>query len=148
MFITDEAAKMHMPSALFGDDESTYWTYVKQHMHAPWFYCTYAVEYEDGGKFRHMILLAEPMQLEQLSAVSEIELIEVQVVLPSYVTGQGRWIMAPLASIWEGDTSDGVTELVFVTQTGERFCFNKEITNENQLVDKRLRFESPIVLSS
>ena len=148
MFITDEAAKMHMPSALFGRDETTYWTYVKQHMHAPWFYCVYAVEYEDGGKFRHMILLGDPQQLEQLSLVSEIEVVEVQVVLPGYVTGQGRWIMTPLASIWEGDTANGSTERVFVTQTGERFCLNKKITNENQLGDKRLLFESPIVLSS
>lgn len=148
MFITDEAAKMHMPSALFGGDDSTYWTYVKQHMHTPWFYCVYAVEYEDGGKFRHMVLLGEPVQLEQLSLVHEIEVVEVQVVLPGYVTGQGRWIMTPLASIWEGDTADGSKELVFITQTGERFCLNKEITDENKLDNKRLLFESPIVLSS
>lgn len=148
MFITDEAAKMHMPSALFGGDGSTYWTYVKQQMHAPWFYCVYAVEYEDGGEFRHMILLGDTQQLQQLSLASEIEVVEVQVVLPGYVTGLDRWIMVPLASIWEGDTTDGSTERVFVSQTGERFCLNNKITSENQLGDKRLLFESPIVLSS
>ena len=148
MFITDEAAKMPMPSALFGGEDSTYWSYVKQHIHAPWFYCVYAVEYEDGMKFRHMILLNEPVQLEQLSQVREIEVVEVQVVLPGHVTGQGRWIMTPLASIWEGDAPDGSWERVFVTQAGERFCFNKKITDENQLGDKRLLFESPTMHSS
>jgi hypothetical protein len=148
MFITDEVAKMHMPSSLLGGDDSTYWSYVKQHIHAPWFYCVYAVEYEGGGKSRHMILLGDPQQLEQLSLVSDIEVIEVQVVLPGYVTGQVRWIMTPLASIWEGDAADGSTERVFVSQTGERYCINSKITNENQLDDKRLIFESPIVLPS
>lgn len=144
MFITDEVGKLPIPSAL-GEHDSTYWAYVKQHLHAPWFYCVYAVEYEDGGKFRHMILLGDTVQLEQLSRIREIEVVELQVVLPGYVTGQSRWIMTPLASIWEGEVTDGSTERLFVTQAGERFCFNKDITDENQLGDKRLLYESPLM---
>lgn len=138
---------MPIPSALFGGHDSTYWAYVKQDLHAPWFYCVYAQEYENGGKFRHMVLLGNPVQLEQLSLVSEIEIVEVQVVLPGHVTGQNRWIMTPLASIWEGEATDGSTERVYVSQGGKRFCHDKNITNENQLGDKRLLFESPIVRS-
>lgn len=59
MFITDEAAKIPVPSALFGGQDSTYWGYVKQHLHTPWFYCVYAQEYEDGGTFRQMIQLSQ-----------------------------------------------------------------------------------------
>lgn len=141
MFITDEAAKIPVPSALFGGQDSTYWGYVKQHLHTPWFYCVYAQEYEDGGTFRQMIQLSHPTQLEQLFLVSGIEVVEVQVVLPSHMTSQDRWIMSPLASIWEGEVrEDESTELVYITSDGERFCLNEKVTNENQLADKRLLY--------
>jgi hypothetical protein len=145
MFITDEAAKMPVPSVLFGGQESSYWGYVKQHLHTPWFYCVYAQEYEDGGKFMDMIHLSHPTQLEQLSLVSGIEVVEVQVVLPSHMTNQDKWIMSPLASIWEGEVpEDDSTELVYITSDGQRFCTNQQITKEDQLADKRLFYQSPI----
>ena len=141
MFITDEAAKIPVPSALFGGQDSTYWGYVKQHLHAPWFYCVYAQEYEDGQKFRQMIQLSHPTQLEQLFLVGGIEVVEVQVVLPSHMTSEDRWIMSPLASIWEGELpGDGSTALVYITSNGERFCLNEKVTDENQLADKRLLY--------
>lgn len=141
MFITDEAAKIYVPSALFGGQESSYWGYVKLHLHAPWFFCVYEAKYEDGGKFRKMIELSHPTQLEQLSLVNEIEVVEVQVVLPSHMTNQGMWIMRPLVSIWEGEVpGDGSTELVYITSDGQRFCLNEQIADENQLADNRLLY--------
>jgi hypothetical protein len=141
MFITDEAAKIPIPSALFGGQELSYWGYVKLHLHAPWFFCEYETEYEDGGKFRKMIELSHPTQLEQLFLVTGIDVVEVQVVLPSHMTKQGIWIMRPLASIWEGEVpGDESTELVYITSDGERFCLNEKVTDENQLADKRLLY--------
>ncbi len=141
MFITDEAAKIPIPFELFGGWESSYWGYVKQHLHTPWFYCMYEQEYEDGEKFRHMIQFGHPAQLEQLSLVSGIEVVEVQVVLPSHMTKEDMWIMRPLVSIWEGEApGDDSTELVYITSAGERFCLNEKVTDENQLTDKRLLY--------
>lgn len=141
MFITDETAKMPIPSALFGDEDSSYWGYVKLNLHAPWLHCVYEAKSEDGGEFRHMIFLSHPEQLQEMSKMEGIEIIEVQVVLPSHMTRQDKWIMSPLASIWEGKTpGEDYTEVVYVTLDGRRFSFSGKITNENQLTDKRLLY--------
>lgn len=145
MFITDEASKIAVPSALSGGQESSYWGYVKLHLHTPWFFCVYEAEYEAGGKSRKMIELGHPTQLEQLSLVSGVEVVEVQVVLPSHMNNKNRWIMSPLDSIWEGEVpGDGSTELVYITSDGKRFCLNEKVTDENQLADKRLFYQSPV----
>jgi len=147
MFITNETAKMAMPAALF-DNDSSYWTHVKLHLHIPWFYCVYEEEYEDG-KFRHMVLLSHPSQLDQISQMSRIVVVEVQVVLPAYMTGQDRWIMVPLASIWEGEApGNGGIEHVYITVDGRRFCSNEKITEENQLMGKQLLYQSPLKQAS
>lgn len=141
MFITDDVGKIPVPSALFGGSDSSYWGYVKLHLHVPWFHCVYEAEYEDGGEFRHMILLSHHAQLKEMSQVDGIKILEVQVVLPSHMTSQDTWIMSPLASIWEGEIpGDDYTEVVYVTQDGRRFSFNRTVTNENQLADKRLLY--------
>lgn len=141
MFITDEIGKMPMPRALFGGEDSNYWSYMRLHLHAPWFHCVYAAEYEDGGEFRHMIFLSHHKQLQDLSRTEGIEIVEVQIVLPSHMTKQGMWIMSPLASIWEGETpEDDYTETVYVTLDGRRFTFYGKVKDENQLADKRLLY--------
>jgi hypothetical protein len=144
MFITNEAGKLPVPSALC-DEGSSYWTYVKLHLHVPWFYCVYTESYEDEREFRHMVFLSRPSQLNQLALMSGIDVVDIQVVLPAYMTGQGRWIMAPLASVWEGETPEyGDTEQMYTTVDGRRFCTNTEITDENQLIDKQLVYQSPL----
>lgn len=141
MFITDEAAKIPIPSALFGEQEQSYWGYVKLHIHAPWFYCAYVAEYEDGGKFTHMIFLSHLAQLQQMSQMEGLEITELHVSLPAYMTKQDWWMMRPLASVWEGEApGGGSTEQVYVTLDGERFCINPRIADENQLADKRLLY--------
>lgn len=145
MFITDETAKIPIPSALFGGEDSNYWGYVKLHIHAPWFFCMYVAQYEDGGEFRHMIFLSRDQQLQEMSRMEGIEIVEVQVVLPFHMTKQDRWIMAPLVAIWEGEIpGEDFTELVYVTMDGHRFSFNGKVADENQLVNKRLFYQSPI----
>lgn len=145
MFITDETAKMPIPSALFGGGESNYWGYVKLHIHAPWFFCVYVSQYEDGGEFRHMIFLSRDQQLQEMSRMEGIIIEEVQVVLPFHMTKKNRWIMTPLASIWEGEIpGEDYTELVYVTLDGNRFSFNGELADEDQLLNKRLFYQSPI----
>lgn len=149
MFITNEAGKMHIPSALLGGEDFSYWGYVKQHLHFPWFYCVYTEGYEGDGKSRHMALLSHPAQLQQMSQMEGIEVVEVQVVMPSHMTNEGRWIMNPLASIWEGELpGDGSTEVVYITSDGRRFCINENIKNEDQLFDKRALYQPPIKCSS
>lgn len=148
MFITNEAGKIAMPAALFNDG-SSYWAYVKLHLHVPWFHCVCTESYEDEGAFRHMVFLSDLSQLNQLALMSGIDVIDIQVVLPAYMTGQGRWIMAPLASVWEGEASEhGDTAQMYVTVDGRRFCTSTEITNENQLIDKQLVYQSPLKQAS
>lgn len=144
MFITDATAKIPIPSALFGEENSDYWGYVKLHIHTPWFFCVYAVPYEDGEEFMHMIFLSRDQQLQEMSQM-EIKILEVQVVLPFHITKQDRWIMAPLASIWEGEIAgEDYTELVYVTLDGRRFSSNGKVSDESQLVNKRLFYQTPI----
>lgn len=126
--------------ALFGKDGSSCWTYVKQHVHSPWLYCAYSEEYEDGVKKNNMIFLSHPAQLAQLFEMDEVvEVLDIQVVLPSHMTNEERWVMRPLTSIWEGEVH-GYTELVYVTSDGKRFSTNPEIADESQLADKRLLY--------
>ena len=120
MLITDEAAKIPIPSALFAGQESSYWGYVKLHIHVPWFHCSYTVEYEDGGKFTEMIFLSQPEQLQQMVLTEGLEITDLQIVLPRHLSKQGLWVMRPLAAIWAGEVpGDSYTELVYVTSTGE-----------------------------
>lgn len=122
---------------LFGKDDSSCWAYVKQHVHFPWFYCVYSEEYEDDVKKNNMILLSHHEQLAELFETDEVvEVLDIQVVLPSHMTKEERWIMKPLSSIWEGEV-DGYTELVYVTLDGRRFSTDPEITNEDQLSNKQ-----------
>lgn len=141
MFITDEAAKIPTLSALFGCPELSYWSHVEHHLHLPWFHCSYIGEDEDGEKFTHMIFLSRPEQLQQMALTEGLEITELQIVLPGHMSKQGQWVMRPLAEIWAGEVpGEGCTELVYVTSAGERFCFNEEISDENQLADKRLLY--------
>jgi hypothetical protein len=144
MFITDAKAKIPFPSALFGEEPSDYWDYVKLHIHTPWFFCVYAVPYEDGKEYMHMIFLSRDQQLQEISQM-EIKILEVQVALPIHMTRQDRWVMAPLTLIWEGEIpgEDG-TELVYVTLDGRRFSSNGKVSDESQLVNKRIFYKPPI----
>lgn len=126
--------------ALFGKDDSICWTYVRQHVHSPWFYCMFSEKCEDGGEKNNMIFLCHPAQLAELFEMDGVvEVLDIQVVLPSHMTKEERWVMRPLASIWEGEV-DGYTELVYVTSDGQRFSTSREIADESQLTDKRLLY--------
>ena len=144
MFSTYAADEMHLLSALAEQDES-YWTCVKQHLHAPWFYVVCSQDYGADGEFMHMLLLSHGMQLQQLSQDSAIEVVEVNVVLPAHMTPQKRWIMEPLASLWEGHMpGEKVLFQVYVTADGRRYVSDDALAHENELVDKKLIYQSPL----
>lgn len=138
-FITEEDGRMNIP-ALFGKDDSICWSFVIQTEFLPWFYCLYSEEFEKGVIKKNMISMIHPDQfVELLETENVIELLDVQVVLPAHMTKEERWIMRPLTTLWEGEVDD-YTEFVYVTSDGKRFSTCREITDENQLENRRMLF--------
>lgn len=108
------------------------WDVVDIPSQAPWFlvsYCETLLPQNAGDLKLRTMLLHRVDQLENFINSLEvdsadIENVQVQVVIPGYMTGRTRWSMEPLTAIMSGLLEGDSTEQfdVFETSDGSRFA--------------------------
>lgn len=145
MFETSEAAEIAIPEVFQANGERV-WAYVYRRLHVPWFHLRYLPpEQADGGvKLWLLAFLDNVSQLVDLQQAEGIEIDEVQVVLPPHLSRKRRWIMEPLAEIWEGmePREHGHRVYVYALRNGKRYVDSVFARTEADLVDRRLIFRS------
>jgi len=148
MFETVDEAEIPI-SPIFGDEGTHAWFYVSYPLHLPWFYVTYSTEIEDGS-LRRMLCLTRVDDLLQLSQYEGYSVTEVNIVVPGYMNGQGKWTMEPLAEVWSGTEPEAEkqTGYVFVTATGARYLHSALAVRESQLLGIERIFQTPTSDSS
>ncbi|CAM3098960.1 Uncharacterised protein [Ectopseudomonas mendocina] len=98
MFRTSQLAEIPI-SPLYGD-EARLWTFVEQRLHTPWFYVMVA-ECHPEQALHTMFLVQEVCTLEALLASQNdlFKVTEVQLVSPSHMNKNDRWLMEPLIEL-------------------------------------------------
>ncbi|MBI3898657.1 MAG: hypothetical protein HY308_10225 [Gammaproteobacteria bacterium] len=144
MFETTDYAEIDLPAA-FREDGSRAWSYVFRRLHVPWFHLIYQFQAEDNVRLKQPAFLSEVYQLCEFQAAEGVKVEEVQVVLPSHMTGANRWTMEPLVEIWEGiePHAQGQKAYVYVLGNGNRLMVSGLDTKETELLDRCLVFRSP-----
>lgn len=138
MFETADHAEIPVPDPFRAQGERV-WAYVEIALHVPWFCLVYRVpDDEGGGHLRRSIFLSEVRQLVEFQARGP-KIYEVQVVLPSHLTGARRWTMQPLAEVWEGvePKAKGQKSYVYVLANGKRYLNSGLTENETDLIDRK-----------
>lgn len=131
MFATQDRFRSKGSSS--GDEsEMSLWDVVDIPSQAPWFvvsYCETLLPQNAGDLKLRTMLLHRVDQLENFIKSLEvdsanIENVQVQVVIPGYMTGKARWSMEPLTAIMRGLLHGDSTEQfdVFETSDGSRFA--------------------------
>lgn len=143
MFETVDEAEIPI-SPIFGDDGTRAWSYVGFPLALPWFYVNYLTRI-DGGSLRRMLCLTRVDDLLQLSQGEEYTVAEVNIVVPSNMSGRGRWTMEPLAEIWSGTEPEAKkqTGYVFVTASGVRYLHSGLSDRESELLGLERIFQAP-----
>lgn len=123
MFEAPDAARLPFAAAIMGTDARLY-SSVTRSVHSPWLH----VGYEAGrgrNKVRQTLFTGEVDALVALQARRGVRIVEVELVLPGYLTGEPRWTMAPLAAVWtaQGPPPETRGRTVYVLEDGRRLAF-------------------------
>ena len=100
MFETADYAEMPLPSC-FSEEGERLWAHVRLQIHVYWFYVVYGVLSSDGKEIEQSQIVFFPYieQLTKLTSTQQVTLIEVQLVSPGHLNGEGLWKMKPLKEI-------------------------------------------------
>jgi hypothetical protein len=143
MFETYESARLEAIPGYDSPSVAT-WSSVFTRIHTPWIHVVYAVLDADEITASRVIFLLNPSQLLELKESKEVEIIEVNLVSPAYLSGAGRWAMEELEAIWEADEPEighkQVAQIFIVP--GKRYVYSALDTNENKLLNPRSLFKA------
>ena len=93
----------------------------------------------------NMLLLGKVEQLQQAVQEQDIEIHEVNIVLPSHMSGKKIWTMEPLAEVWQGTEpgTEGQPAYIYVIGDGTRYTDSALNTKEADLLNKELIYALP-----
>jgi len=126
MFQTDVASEIQIPVGINIPGEKSWW-YVKKRLHMCWFHVICEVAYDDGETLREIFFIDQIDHLCDLNNHSRFNIVEVELVSPSYMNGDQHWKMEPLSEIQEGVVHDVDNEYrmhVFILKDGRRYLDN------------------------
>lgn len=135
------------------EPEVSLWDVVDIPSQTPWFvvsYCETLLPQNAGELKLRTMLLHRVDQLENFINSLEvdsanIENVQVQVVIPGYMTGRTRWSMEPLTAIMSGLLQGDSTEEfdVFETSDGSRFAeYMSKVSVSRLQISPRLKIPS------
>jgi len=144
MFETVDYAEMPIPSC-FSEDGERLWAHVRLQIHVYWFYVVYGVSSSDGEEIEQSQIVFFPYieQLTKLASTQQVTLVEVQLVSPGHLNGEGLWKMEPLKEIWvsqEPDIAHVQHAHIFVVESGRHYIDSAVGTPENKIKHKELLF--------
>lgn len=149
MFETLDSAEVPLPT-IFGSEGTRMWSSVRFLFHLPWFYvtCCFPVERTRGPC--QMLCLTLVDDLLQVTHAEGFKVVEVNVVIPAYMSKKRRWTMEPLAEIWCGvePGTDGQVAYVYVTSDGARYLHSAVCKDEGELQKLTQVFSAPAPVGS
>ncbi|WP_036993693.1 hypothetical protein [Metapseudomonas furukawaii] len=147
MFKTHETMEMGL-MRVFSEDHR-YWRMIERDVRAPWFHLT--LQFQMGGQIRRRALMPDDVTL--LSHLvgqqdDEVQVVDLQVVTPDCLNGQGRWLMEPLAKLELAITSDDDVVHIYTLMDGRTYY--DPVQNEQalmQLSDSAVIYSRPAMTS-
>lgn len=136
MFETRPSSEIPFPEAIGGD--SRFWSYVKLHLHQPWFFLV--INGDEGSQ----IVLST--QREQWLGLPEVypdhRIGSIQLVSPGWLNGSSAWKMEPLRQLWTAIDDGSYEAAIYVVEGGARYieCDGSRI--EERLHEVTLVFDS------
>lgn len=136
MFETRPSSEIPFPEAIGGD--SKFWSYVKLHLHQPWFYLVI-----EGGDAPQIVLATHREQWVSLNDVyPSMRIGSIDLVSPSWLNGSSAWKMEPLRQVWVGTDAGSHEAVVYVVGSGARYVECAGSKGEDGLSDLTLIFEA------
>ncbi|NTV94158.1 MAG: hypothetical protein HGA75_01930 [Thiobacillus sp.] len=115
-------------------------------LHVPWFYVSFTQIAQEEDRLAQMLMLSELRQLQRLAQDSTVAVLEVNVVIPGHMAPDRKWLMTPLAAVWEGKIrGEDVIDQVYVAADGRRFSGYANVTHEDELDGRRLVYRTLVV---
>lgn len=113
-------------------DGRTAWQIVERHGQTPWFHISFLTKKDKKG-FACVILAADIHELAQVLDLPEDNggVVNVQVVLPSWMTGKSAWCMRQLVEVKCTRDRDGVPVTYYMVAGGRTYS---ERTNDAVLM--------------
>ena len=129
MFITYDA---YMSKDL-EDDDRTAWNIVQRCGHTPWFQVGYMGTLHDRERFTCALLARDLYALAYILKLQDDDnqVVSVQVVLPSWITGEPAWCMRQLVEVKCLRDNDGVPVVHYTVESGQTYL---ECTSEAVLL--------------
>lgn len=145
MFETNKSAEIEIPP-IFCSHDVQHWSYVRFRLHIPWFHVEFSFRISEEGSLRNMLFLTKVDHLLQMSQESDVEIIEVDIVVPRHMSGKECWAMEPLREIWRGiePETDGQYAHIFVTRDSNRYFLAGVCDTETELENKELIYVAPL----
>jgi hypothetical protein len=139
MFRTSVCAEIPA-SALYGD-EFRLWAFVEHSLHTPWFYVTVS-SCQSGQAFHTMFLVREVRALEALLASQNagMKVAEVQLVSPSHINKNDRWLMEPLLELVQIDCQ-GAHSYEYRVEGGRWYADQMEAASSDTQGCRRIIFQ-------
>ena len=137
MFSTYESAALQvLPIFDYGDER--WWAYVHVPLFSVYFHVVVEFDGEEDDRLSKTVLYDQVSQVLRTHEESDIDITEVQVVLPFHMTEQERWSMEPLAEILVG-LEPGLEHeqraIVYVLENGRRLVDSALSTLEEELLN-------------
>lgn len=143
MFETQRHAEVLLPVELC-DSDIQCWSYIQSRLHMYWFHVVYEVTYAEGEVVSYILFLTDIEQLLQLGNDPSLELIEVDLVSPSYMNGENRWKMDVLKEIITGNEPGSYASqltYIFVLNDNVRIIYADSDTTEDNIQNKTSIFK-------
>lgn len=141
MFTTFESAEVPIPP-IFEFPDQRWWGYVGLYRWSAYFHTVIEYDDERGERATRVIIYAGVDQVIGTAESSEVNLVELQMILTPGLTGKNFWSMEPLSEVYMGfepDTEVRQHAVVYVLANGARLVDSARGTPEKELVDLTLK---------
>lgn len=133
MFETHESGKVDVPVQL-SDPGISLWDYAFTRINVEWFHVVCKTT-EDDGDYQPIrnFFLTQAEHVQEFNQSPDWEILEVQIVSPSYINASGHWDMELVELILRGvdsSTDTGQHGFVYVVNGGRRYV--RSLTNDEK----------------
>jgi hypothetical protein len=137
MFTTFESAELKIPP-IFEYPDQRWWGYVGLYRSSGYFHMVIEYDDERGDRVTRTLWYAGVDQVLGTAEASELQIVELQLMMPPSMLGRKIWSMEPLCEIllgFEPDTDRTDQVAVYVLAGGQRIVASLRCTSEDDLVE-------------
>lgn len=137
MFTTFDSAEVQIPP-IFEFPDQRWWGYVSLYRWSAYFHLVVQYQDEQGEDVTRAILYSGVDQVAGTCDDPDVQLIELQLILPPGLTGKEVWTMEPLSEIlvgFEPGSECRQVAAVYVLANGERLVDSPKDSREEDLTD-------------